>query len=259
MAISFPTSLDNFTNPSSGNTLDSPSHSLQHSDINDAVEAMQRKVGVGTAVAGSASAGQVLTISAAGTSTWSTPTGPALVQIIPTSVAVGSGSGSVDANGAVTYSGASSISINGCFTSTYDNYKIILDTTASSIASDVSLKFRLSGSDLTNTYYGAFIGLTHANTQTNWTINNAAAAKITEMTNFTKRVGFVVLEVNGPFLTNSKNATWATLGVATASGTGLAGTGAVSYDTTTNSSDGISFIRSSGTMTGTIRVYGYKN
>jgi len=71
VAISFPTSLDNFTNPSSGNTLDSPSHSLQHSDINDAVEAMQRKVGVGTAVAGSASAGQVLTISAAGTSTWS--------------------------------------------------------------------------------------------------------------------------------------------------------------------------------------------
>jgi hypothetical protein len=73
VAINFPTSLDNFTNPVSGNTLDSPSHSLQHSDINDAVEAMQRKVGVGTAVAGSASAGQVLTISAAGTSTWSTP------------------------------------------------------------------------------------------------------------------------------------------------------------------------------------------
>jgi len=40
--------------------------------------------------------------------------------------------------------------------------------------------------------------------------------------------------------------------------TGLAGTGAVSYDTTTNSSDGISFIRSSGTFTGTITVYGYR-
>jgi hypothetical protein len=81
VAINFPTSLDNFTNPSSGNTLDSPSHSLQHSDINDAVEAMQRKVGVGTAVAGSASAGQVLTISAAGTSTWSTPSAK-ILQVV---------------------------------------------------------------------------------------------------------------------------------------------------------------------------------
>ncbi len=75
MAISFPTSLDNFSNPASTDSLNTPSHSLQHTDLNDAVEAMQRKVGVGTAVAGSASAGQVLTISAAGTSTWSTPTG----------------------------------------------------------------------------------------------------------------------------------------------------------------------------------------
>lgn len=74
MAISFPTGLDNFTNPSSGNTLDSPSHSLQHSDLNDAVEALEAKLGVGASPAGSASAGQVLTISAAGTSTWSTPT-----------------------------------------------------------------------------------------------------------------------------------------------------------------------------------------
>jgi len=71
VASNFPTSLDNFTNPSSGNTLDSPSHSLQHSDINDAVEALEAKLGIGASPAGSASAGQVLTISAAGTSTWS--------------------------------------------------------------------------------------------------------------------------------------------------------------------------------------------
>jgi hypothetical protein len=70
VAISFPTSLDNFTNPSSGNTLDSPSHSLQHSDINDAVEALEAKLGIGASPAGSASAGDVLTISSAGSSAW---------------------------------------------------------------------------------------------------------------------------------------------------------------------------------------------
>jgi hypothetical protein len=75
VAINFPTSLDNFTNPSSGNTLDSPSHSLQHSDINDAVEALEAKLGIGASPAGSATSGQVLTASTGGTTTWTTPTG----------------------------------------------------------------------------------------------------------------------------------------------------------------------------------------
>ena len=52
MAINFPSSLDLLTNPSSGDTLNSPSHSGQHADANDAIEALQAKVGVdGSAVA----------------------------------------------------------------------------------------------------------------------------------------------------------------------------------------------------------------
>ena len=43
--INFPTSLDTLTNPISNNTLDSPSHSGQHSYGNDAVEALEAKVG----------------------------------------------------------------------------------------------------------------------------------------------------------------------------------------------------------------------
>lgn len=46
MAINFPTSLDTFTNPTSSDTLDSPDHAVQHSDVNDAVEALEAKVGV---------------------------------------------------------------------------------------------------------------------------------------------------------------------------------------------------------------------
>jgi hypothetical protein len=47
MTINYPTSLDNFTNPSASDTLDSPTapHATQHSDLNDAVEALQAKVG----------------------------------------------------------------------------------------------------------------------------------------------------------------------------------------------------------------------
>jgi hypothetical protein len=51
MTTSFPASLDTLTNPSSGDSLNSPSHSGQHADANDAIEALQAKVGVdGSAV-----------------------------------------------------------------------------------------------------------------------------------------------------------------------------------------------------------------
>lgn len=46
MATNFPSNLDNFTNPTSSDTLDSPDHATQHADVNDAVEALQEKVGV---------------------------------------------------------------------------------------------------------------------------------------------------------------------------------------------------------------------
>jgi hypothetical protein len=46
MATDFPTSLDNFTNPTSSDNLDSPSHSAQHANANDAIEAIEAKVGI---------------------------------------------------------------------------------------------------------------------------------------------------------------------------------------------------------------------
>lgn len=48
MATSFPTSLDTLTNPTSTDTLDSATvpHDLQHTNANDAIEALQAKVGI---------------------------------------------------------------------------------------------------------------------------------------------------------------------------------------------------------------------
>jgi hypothetical protein len=52
MASTFPTSLDTFTNPTASSLLTSPSHSLSHSDLNDAVEALEAKVRIGNTVLG---------------------------------------------------------------------------------------------------------------------------------------------------------------------------------------------------------------
>jgi hypothetical protein len=60
---------------------------------------------------------------------WShSPSRQGLVSIVPTSVAVGSGSASVGANGAVTFTGVSSISLNSCFTSQFNSYKIVFES-----------------------------------------------------------------------------------------------------------------------------------
>jgi len=46
MAINFPTSLDALTNPTPTDYLNSPSHSGQHANANDILEALEAKVGI---------------------------------------------------------------------------------------------------------------------------------------------------------------------------------------------------------------------
>ena len=46
LATNFPTSLDTLTNPDGTSSLSNPSHATQHSNANDAIEALQLKVGV---------------------------------------------------------------------------------------------------------------------------------------------------------------------------------------------------------------------
>lgn len=46
MATNFPSGLDSLTNPLPTDSLNNPSHSDQHANANDAIEALEAKVGV---------------------------------------------------------------------------------------------------------------------------------------------------------------------------------------------------------------------
>ena len=46
MATSFPNNLDELIKPNGTDQLSAPSHSEQHSNANDAIEALQVKVGI---------------------------------------------------------------------------------------------------------------------------------------------------------------------------------------------------------------------
>lgn len=72
MAILYPGNLDSFTDPTATSTLDSPSHSGQHIDLNAAVEIIEAKLGIGTATASTATSYQVLTKGTGTTTSWAT-------------------------------------------------------------------------------------------------------------------------------------------------------------------------------------------
>ncbi|KKM24470.1 hypothetical protein LCGC14_1604740, partial [marine sediment metagenome] len=61
MSTSYPGALDSLTNPAGTQTLDSPDHASQHTNANDAIEAIQVVVGTtaGTNVLKAFSAGDI--------------------------------------------------------------------------------------------------------------------------------------------------------------------------------------------------------
>lgn len=254
MATNFPSSLDNFTNPVSGNTLDSPSHSLQHSDANDAIEAIEAKLGIGNSPAGSATSGQVLTAQGGGTALWATPTPGGLVQLIPSSVTVGSGSGSVNENGRVTFTGANSVSLNDVFNSTYTNYKILIN---SNIFNTLNLRYRVSGSDnTTSNYNNAYYAFeSRGIAEFNGYGEGATTHSITG-TNCDEE-SYAILEIGNPFAsTHTSLHAFLSAGVSTTGYKAFHILGNGRFRATT-SFTGFTFYGSSN-MTGTISVYGYK-
>ena len=73
MATNFPASLDTLTKPTSSDSLSSPSHSAQHANVNDAVEALQAKVGADSSAVTSSLDYKVAQLEALGTAVAFTP------------------------------------------------------------------------------------------------------------------------------------------------------------------------------------------
>jgi hypothetical protein len=184
------------------------------------------------------------------TADWGSRAG--LAKIVPSSVAVGSGTGSSDALGTVTFSGCSSVSLNDVFSATYDHYKINIIYTPST-AMTLSLRLRDVSSAITAANYafqvltsdsssgGVYVNNTNGRTQTSASISNTTAS-IRNM---------LSVEMFSPFL--SQITTWRALGTnGVANHINVSG----SYNTGT-SATGFEINTSTGTTSGTIQIYGY--
>ena len=137
MASNFPSSLDTFTNPSATDVMDSVSvpHATQHSDLNDAVEALQAKVGIDSSAVTSSLEYRIAQLEAAGSpivkvarftssGTWTVPSGVTYavahilgggggVRVNGGSASAGGSSSVAFASGTVTANGGNPLAITG--------------------------------------------------------------------------------------------------------------------------------------------------
>ncbi len=182
MASNYPTSLDSFTDPTSGSSLASPSHSGQHIDLNDAVEKLETKLGIGSSAASSATAGSVLVANGSGSTTWTaTPYGLQFIK-------------------ADTITSGTSKEITGVFSSSFTNYRIVISGLYINSRDVINFRFGTTAAGYYGTlYYDEYTGsITGASR-----VNNGAGLYVGYGEGFSGG-GTISLDVGEPNTTNNR-------------------------------------------------------
>jgi hypothetical protein len=183
-------------------------------------------------------------------------TAPGLAIVAPTTISAGGGSSSLS-GGAVTFTGVSSISLNGCFTTTYDNYEILLQITASSAAGYTGMRMRVGGTDSTAASYS-----TQSLEASATSVSASRLASQTSMNvayHDTSYPGiFAQMVVNAPALARNTNLT-SVLPYREVAATQIAWRTMAGVHAVATAYDGFTLLPTSGTITGVVTVYGYRN
>lgn len=176
----------------------------------------------------------------------------ALTLITPTSTA-NSGGSVTTTGGEVSFSGCTSVSVNGVFSSTYTNYLIITDSISANTQTDIYFRLRASGTDTTTNYGGMTFTKPFAT-------GVAAPVSIGSNTFGTASVYFGDGNNTGKFFNNfiisSPNVATKTslTGALISEGTYQTIGG---YQSDNTQFDGFTFYTTTNNITGKVRVYGY--
>lgn len=178
-----------------------------------------------------------------------------LSLITPTSVSTSGGSSTISSTGAVSFTSASAISLNGCFSSTYNNYKIKMDSLyGSSDSINIVFRLRKSGTDNSDSSSYRRRGFVADASALSNQIETGTNFYITTLNSSSNAPAFVEYDLFLPFVNTQTG-----LNKFTYRSNDDAINSAVGRHIIVDTYDGCSFIMSSGTMTGTLRVYGYRN
>jgi hypothetical protein len=176
---------------------------------------------------------------------------PGLTMVTPTSIANSGGSSALSGN-SVTFTAVNSISLNGIFNSTYANYRIMINLTDKSASAGLTMRLRAAGTDTTSATYQ------WANARLSGTLSggtdDAATSIFIPYGQLNKKFVYIFDIVNaaisaGSNFTSSCYHFDSQSYISVGSG---GSTAAVAHD-------GFTFISTTGTITGTIRVYGYQS
>jgi hypothetical protein len=173
-----------------------------------------------------------------------------LVMVTPTTIANSGGTATLTA-GAVAFSGVTSLSLNGVFTTTYDNYRIMWDATCST-NNNVNARMRVGGVDETGSNYVNQYLLASATT----VAANRATTTSFPFGDLTTTIRAAAqIEIFSPRIAQPTN--FLVTGQYSSASAALifyAGTHSLS-----TAYDGFTISPNTGTWTGTLRVYGYRN
>lgn len=193
-------------------------------------------------------------------SSWNTVGASGLVPIVPTSVSVGGGSATFNSvTGKITATTATTnLSINGLFTSTYQNYLIQVMLTG--MPTDVNLRLRVAGVDNSAGVYSNILAKAESGTGT---ISASVANETTSFfpsvarTSATSYMSFSNIQMSNPFSSSFQTSAIIDL-IQLGNSTPLATRwfGGANLNVTT-SYDGFSLLIASGSFTGNVQVFGY--
>lgn len=175
-----------------------------------------------------------------------------LVPVVPSTISVSGGTATANSNALISFSGASSIDLNGVFSSTYRHYRVVLSTPTTSNDTWINLKFMTSGAVNTSTNYARTL-----------TYNNSGTTNLSQTTGDTR----IIVNKVGVVSDVSQSASFDIYNPAVASSTGVVGVGSGWYLITgtfagffnaTTQFDGIRVMPEAGTFSGTVQVFGYR-
>lgn len=99
----------------------------------------------------------ILTLASA-SATYATKASTGLNLIIPSTIANTAGTASIGTNGTVSFSAASLVSLNDVFSSTYTNYRIVINVQSATSQVEFLYRMRVSGTDYSGIdYYSQLI------------------------------------------------------------------------------------------------------
>jgi hypothetical protein len=211
-----------------------PSTTLGDIEYRSSTANTNTRLGIGTT-------GQILTV-AGGVPSWATASSASALNFIT----------------GATFSAASTINVNNCFTSTYANYRIVINADQVSVGGTMTMRMRASSSDTTTGYNtqryrgdnATYGGFENQDGTGYWYILTLAGS--TDVT------GGCQLELYSPELARR------TIGLS--SSASAASSGDHTFDVgnglslgNTTQYDGFSLFMTAGNMNGEYRVYGYSN